>query len=113
MIPLATTTISVLRLPDEDPDDPRDPYDAQPERDTASSGVRARIGQPSGSEQLAGGSQEIIDAVLWSEPVDLTNDDQVLDGGTGTVYDVAAVFQQNGLGLEHTKAWLRHVKGVS
>jgi hypothetical protein len=116
MIPLATTTIAVLEIPADVPaegEDYRDPYDAQPDAVAAVTGVRARIGQPSGTEQVAGGAQELINAVLWCDPIELTNDSKVLDESTGLMFEVAAVFQQRGLGLDHTKAWLRRTTGVS
>lgn len=115
-IPLATTTISVLRWPDDDPDDPRDPYDTPPDRVTVASGVRARIGQPSSSEQVAGGTQSLLGLRVWCDPitVGLQATDLIVDEETGDTYELDGPgFHQRGLGLDHLVAPVKQVQGVT
>lgn len=108
-IPLATTTIAVLRVEE---DETRDPYDAAPDPDTVASGVRAHISSPGGSENVAGGSQEVVTFRLDCDPTDITNTDQVQDETTDALYEVVWVEQRQGLGLDHTVADLKRVTGV-
>lgn len=115
-VPFATTTISVLRLPadlPEEDEDYRDPYDAQPAREAISTGVRAHISAPSGTERVAGGSQEVIDAKLACDPADLLHTDRVLDERTEIVYEVVWSLPRRGLGLDHTEAGLKLVEGLA
>lgn len=119
MIPLATTTISVLRVPADEPadgEDYRDPYDAQPERTVVVAGVRARIGQPSSRERVAGGTQAITDLALWCDPFNgaLLATDHVLDEATGDVYELAGPgFHQRGLDLDHFVAPIKQIVGLA
>lgn len=116
-VPLATTTIAVLRLPDgtpEEGDDWPDPYDEQlTERETIESGVRAHISAPSGQEQVAGGEQSVVRFSLACDPIDLRHTDWVLDEGTNVVYSVVWAAARRGLGLEHTAAGLQLVEGAA
>lgn len=110
-IPLATTTIRILRVP---PDPERDPTDVAPAEVEVASGVRAHISTNSGSEQVsAGASQERIYFRLAADPCDLDNEDAVVDLRTGERYQVEWVRQrQERPGLEHTQAGLRQITGV-
>ncbi|MBM4414904.1 MAG: hypothetical protein FJ035_01235 [Chloroflexi bacterium] len=107
-VPLATTTIAVLRVP---VDATRDPYDAQPAADTVASGVRAHISSPSGREHVAGGSQEVVEFRLACDPVDLRHTDRVQDEQTGSTYEVVWARPRQGLGLDHIEAGLKQVSG--
>lgn len=101
MIPLATTTGSVLRITSG-----TDPYEAAAPA-VASSGHRSHISAPTGAEIDQGGQLERIDAVLLTEElVDLTHEDLWRDDPTGDLYRVSWVRQRQGLGLDHTKAGL-------
>lgn len=91
----------------------RDPYDAQPAAATVAAGVRAHFSSPRGSEVVRGGSQVEISDKLTADPVELLNTDQVLDESTQLVYDVVWVSRRQGLGLDHTAAGLRRVKGLA
>lgn len=114
MIPIATTTITVLRLPVPDPDaDPVDPADVEPEREEAATGVRAHFSSPTGSERLGSGTQELVDFVLDCDPTDITHLDQVRDDLTGEVFNVLWSRTRIGLGLAHTQAGVRHATGVA
>lgn len=118
MIPLSTTTVSVLRTPADDPEvgeDDRDPYDAQPAPEVVASGVKAHIGQASGTERVAGGTQAILGLRVWCEPFDegLRATDQVLDESTGITYEVdGQPHHARGLGLDHIVAPLKLIEGV-
>lgn len=108
MIPLATTTITVLRPPPED-------VDAEPYSGTETTGlqpvavaVRAVISRPTGREQLAGAEQAIGDLHLVCDLVDLHHLDSVSDDTTGERYRVVWTFTYPG---EHTEAGLRRIQG--
>ena len=121
MIPIATTTISVLRAPADDPEvgeDYLDPYDPHPEREVVVSGVRARIGRGGGGmrENVAGGTQSVIGLMVWCDPFDegLVATDQLLDEQTGDVYELdGPALHQRGFGLDHFEAAIKQVVGVA
>ncbi|MBM3679152.1 MAG: hypothetical protein FJW96_14955 [Actinobacteria bacterium] len=109
-IPLATTTIAVLRVP---ADASRDPYDPQPEPETVASGIRAHISSPSGRERTAGGSQEVVEFRLACDPTDLRHTDRVQDEQSDAVYEVIWARPRQGHGLDHVEAGLKQVTGVA
>lgn len=114
MIPVATTTITVLRRPTLDGDgNVIDPYDAQPAPAVLASNVRAHISTPSGSERTAGGSETTVQWRLDCDPTDMAHTDQVRDDSTGVVYDVTWVAERRGFGLDHLVADLRRVEGMA
>lgn len=106
-IPLATTTISVLRADI----DGVDPYDPAPAASTIATGVRAVISSPSGSENIVGAEQETVTFRLDCDPTNLTHHDQVVDETSGETFDVVWARQRSGLGLDYTQAGLRQVQG--
>ena len=108
-IPIHTTTISVLRVPE---DAERDPYDAQPEAEVIASGVRAHISTGGGSETVVGGTQEVVTHRLSCDPTDIDHDDRIEDA-EGQTYDVVWVSDRVGLGMDHTQAGLKRVSGHS
>jgi hypothetical protein len=110
-IPLATTTVSVLRVP-ADPD--RDPYDPTPEPSTVATGVRATISTSSGTETVAGGSQEVVNFRMSCDqfPAKLHHKDMVVDEQSGETYNVVWTVTRNGMGLDHLQAGLQQVSGV-
>lgn len=113
MIPLATTTIDVLRLAEADRF--AEPYsgDTLPRRTTQFEGVRAVIqrqsNRSSGIEQNAGGEQSITDLELTADLIDLKHTDLVRDNSSDIVYRVVWVISYPG---EHTEAGLRRVEGL-
>lgn len=110
MIPLSTTTISVLRTPVADIYD--EPYDGSgaAERDVIATGVRAVIDRPSGiREQVQGAEQSVVELWLTCDPVDMTHMDLVRDDTTGQVYGVRYVISYLG---SHVEAGLRITEGV-
>lgn len=110
-IPLHTTTIAVLRVPD---DATRDPYDPKPAAAVVASGVRANIASPNGRERVAGGSQEVVVFRLQCDPVDLRNTDQVRDEATGELYEVVWTRPRQGpANLAYQQAELKQVEGVA
>lgn len=113
MIPVATTTISVLR--DTTVDDTTDPYDSPDsgEPEAVATGVRAVISSPTGRERNIGGTQSQVEFSLSCDPTDLKHTDLVLDEVTNLRYQVVWVTRRNGLGLEHTRAGLKMVEGIA
>jgi hypothetical protein len=109
-VTLATTTITVLRVPD---DPARDPYDPEPEPEQVVSGVRASISSPYGREDVAGGSREVVNFGLHADPCDLRHTDTVRDDRTGETFTVVWVKHRTGFGLDHVRAGLQHVSGVA
>lgn len=107
MIPLATTTIAVLRAPAGD--EYAEPYAGAGTATwtRATTGVRAVIGRPSGREEVAGGEQSVWDFQLVCDPVELRRLDQVEDESTGVVYRVVWLMAYPGL----VEAGLRLVEG--
>lgn len=109
-IPIATTTIAVLRTAVLATDDP---YEVTASPDTVATGVRAVIGAPAGSELVAGaGAQEDVTHRLDCDTTDLRNTDQVRDEVSLAVFNVVWSRQRVGFGLAHTVAGLRQVTGV-
>jgi hypothetical protein len=106
-IPIATTTVSVLRADLDNVD----PYDPAPTPATVASGVRAVISSPAGTEQVAGGQQEIVNFRLDCDTTDLRHRDQIVDDASGERFDVVWVHDRTGLGLDYTQAGLRQVEG--
>lgn len=104
-IPIATTTITVLRPAELDAsDDPYDPVETEP--DELAVGVRANIAVADGGEELTGrSSNETVRFRLRADPTDLASSDLVVDDTTGERY--AVVWARNrvtGLGLDHVIA---------
>lgn len=110
-VPLATTTVTISRIA-ADPD--RDPYDAPPDPTDVASGVRAHISTATGTEAVAGGSQEVVNFRMSCDPFDggLLHTDTVSDDTSGEVYDVVWAVARFGVGLDHFQAGLRQVSGV-
>lgn len=112
MIPLATTTIDVLRVAAAD--DYAEPYsgDDTSRRTTVAQGVRAVIGRPpnraGGKEDIAGGEQSVWDFELVCDHTDIRYTDTVKDNHDGSVYRVVWV---QSYPQEHTEAGLRIVHG--
>lgn len=107
MIPLATTTITVLRAPAGDDD--AEPYSGRtPDEWDEVATVRAVIDPGAGREQIAGGEQGISDLDLTCDLVDLNRLDQVRDDSTGITYRVVWLMTYPG---EHIEAGLRLVEG--
>lgn len=109
-IPLATTTITIKRVP---PDDTRDGYDAAPDLATIATRVAANIGAPSGSQNITTGDRTVVTFRLTCDPTDLQADDQVVDDTTGDTYRCVWARGRKGLGLNHTTAALEQVTGAS
>lgn len=109
-LPVATTTITVLRLPE---DATRDPYDPEPPPTEMATGVRASIGNPHFREEVAGGQQSVSLYRLHCDPTDLHHEDRVRDDATGEIFEVVGVKQRLGVGLDHVRATLTKIEGVA
>lgn len=109
-IPLATTTVAISRVP---PDSTRDGYDTQPAADTIATGIRAHIGNPSGSQNITVGDRTVVRFAITTDPTDLQADDTVTDEWTGDTYRCVWARRRSGLGLDHTTGALEQIAGAS
>ncbi len=100
MLPIATTTITVQR---SNQDGTRDDYDGVT-YSTITTGVRAVISEPGGTETVRGGTSETLSARLNCDPIDLRHDDRVIDETTNETWEVTWARRRYGLGLDHTVA---------
>ncbi len=109
MIPTSTTTITVLRSPVAGDYD--EPYSGSTpaDRTPVYAGVRAVIDRGTGSQRIAGGEQEVVDALLVCDPTPLSYRDQIRDDNTGDVYDIVWTIAY---APSHNEAGLRLVRGV-
>lgn len=112
MIPLATTTISVVRGADLSD---VDPWDRTPTAggETIAAGVRAVIDSPSGQEG-GPGDTETLQFTLMCDPTDVTFRDTIVDETTGESYQVVwtkLVPAPPGSDLDHVQAGLKQVTG--
>lgn len=109
-IPLASTTVSILR--------PlvtiNDPYNDNTGTDysTVESGIRAHISSPSGREIVRGGEQADVSFHLSADPCDLDHADRIVDEMTGATYLVDWTFDRPGFGLDHVEAGIRKIVGL-
>lgn len=109
MIPLSTTTITVLRVASVDPYEPSTMAPG-----TVVTGVRAHISVPNvGASQIVGGQQSVVEPRLTCDVCDLRHTDEVRDDSTGQTFQVSWVQQRLGLGLDHLEAGLRIVQGAA
>jgi len=110
MIPISLTTVTVSRVT---PDSTRDGYDPQPAPTTISSGVRAVIGNPGGSQNITAGDRTVVTFPFTTDPADITADDTLTDDVTGTTYRVMWARARTGLGLDHIEGECEQVEGAS
>lgn len=113
-IPFATTTITVTRIETSSAStDLIDPYDAvQPAPTTVASGVRATIGPPSATTELAGGRRVEYDVRFASDVTDLEPGDTVTDA-TGNVWRLIWAQRVAALGSDHMVGLLRATTGAT
>lgn len=109
-IPLATTTVTVTRVP---PDATRDGYDAPPAPVTVASGIRATISGPKSRVNLAGGQRVVSDASFHTDPADIQPGDTLTDATSGRAYSVLWAQQRYELGLGYCYGDLRIVSGAA
>ena len=120
MIPLATTTVSILRI--AAPDEYAEPYGGKTNADRAVvvSGVRAVIdipvGRQAGIERVAGGEQTRTELRLAADPCDINRTDVVKDEVTGIFYTVTWCLRYPGNGsagdMGHVEAGIVNVEGL-
>lgn len=113
-LPMATTTIDVLRLASADmyADPYANPKAVDNRRTVVASGVRAVMSTPSGGEQQAGGEQSTIIRKFDCDVCDITYLDLIKDNTTGIVYEVQWVAEHNGFGLDHMSGKATKVSGL-
>lgn len=107
-LPLATTTVTVLRLP---ADVMRDGYDDPPDRTSVVTGLRAQIGSPSGRESVTAGDRTVATFTLHTDPFEFTASDRIVDEGTGETYDLVWAQRRDGM-LAHTVGALVQATGA-
>lgn len=109
-IPVATTTISVLRAPRSLP---VDDFDAPSvgEFDTVATGVRATLGATTGVKVSGNGTRQELTVRFGCDPTTLGFTDKVLDESTGVTYDVVWAHARTGLGIDHVEGELVLVTG--
>lgn len=120
MIPLATTKVTILRVPAVD--EYAEPYSGSTnaDRDVVVSGIRAVIdipvGRQAGIERVAGGEQTRTELRLAADPCDLNRTDVVLDELTGIYYTITWCLRYSGNGaagdLGHVEAGIVNVEGL-
>jgi hypothetical protein len=108
-LPLTATTIAIRR-PTEAATDPTDPPTVTP----VAAGVPAVIASPAGTDFVAGGSRELVDAALLVDPdVDVQREDLIDDELTGATWRVTWLRERTGLGLGHLRGGLQRVTGAA
>lgn len=108
-LPLATTTVTILRAPAAD--DYAEPYSGTPTAglDEVVTGVPAVIYAPTGREAVAGGEQTATDLRFVCEPVDIKSTDYLKDDTTGVTYRITWWISYPG---EHVEGAIRLVEGL-
>lgn len=109
MIPLATTSITISRIP---ADPTRDGYDTPPPPATIATGVRAHLSGPGKSTDLSSGQRIATTWRLDADPCDLQAGDLITDANSGTTYRAMSADRRYGLGLDHTVATLERIDGA-
>ena len=108
MLPISSTTVTVTRT-----DGTGDPYETATAA-TVVAGLRSHVSVPTGQDLRVGGAQEIVDAVLLTQPSpQLRRADAVTCNQTGDRYRITWVRTRPGLGLTHQQAGLVAVKGAA
>lgn len=110
MIPIATTTVSVWRLP---VDDTRDGFDNPPARTQVKAGLRAAITGQTIRTDLSAGDKVVVDWHLTTDLFDFVNDDQLQDETTGDFFTLLGVVKRGGFGLDHCEGRVRQIEGLS
>lgn len=108
MIPLSTTTISVLRVAEADLY--AEPYAGSDEaaRTTVASGIRAVIDRPGGNLQQEGGQQNVADYGLVADPIpELKYLDLIKEDTTGRTFKIVWFIDY----FDHVEALMRDVEG--
>lgn len=105
MIPLSTTTISVLHMADADLDE--EPYSGTDERAVTATAVRAVIDHPTGAIDVEGGVQAVSQYGLKCDLVTLDYRDHIRDDTTGQEFTITWYLTWP----EHVEAGLRDVRG--
>lgn len=114
-IPLATTTISVLRQSEEDLlGEPEFSGDDTSSYNAVASGIRANIGSPGATVNTTSGQQVSTGFKFQCDPViDLDRTDLIKDEKTGIVYTLNWAQLRTGLGINHWEGALFIVEGLA
>lgn len=137
-IPINTTTVTVLRpgVPSgfEDsyfdefgsPSAPVDPllasYDLPVDQGgvgvmqyvVITTGLRAHIGSPAGTENIVGGDMESVEFKATTDPFDIEPRDQILDERNGVTYDVITAVKRDEISfMSHSQVTLNRQRGLA
>jgi hypothetical protein len=108
-LPLATTTMTVLRAADQ-----TDAYpDADPVFSPVLTGVRAHTFRPRGREEGPLSQRSVTTAFVLLDVVDVRHTDVLRDEHTLTLWQVmtVTVIADQNVGLDHIKCSVRKVEG--
>lgn len=137
-IPIATTTVTILRpgipsgFEDEfmdefgNPSAPTDPllasYNLPADQGgvgvleyvVITTGLRAHIGSPAGSENTVGGDMESVDFKATTDPFDIEPRDQILDERNGVTYDVVTAVKRDEISfMSHSQVTIQRQRGLA
>lgn len=109
-IPIANTTISVLRQPVDPTVDDMDAPTVD-DYELIVSGVRATLGATTGVKVSGNGTRQELTIRFGCDPTSLNFTDKVLDESTGVTYGVVWAHTRLGLGVDHIEGELVLVTG--
>jgi hypothetical protein len=108
VIPLATTSIDVLRgEPVNEYDEPYGDANDPSTWPAVATEIRAVIDHPTGNLDLGGGQQNVVNYHLTSDPVELQHTDRIFEPSTGRTFRIVWYLAYP----EHVEAGLRDVEG--
>lgn len=112
---IATTTISVLRVPagTDEINNPRDGDDPLPDPEQIDSLVVASIGMGRATENRDGTSRTVGVTRLICDPTDLLHTDLIIDETTGITWALTSSVTDYRLDLNYMAADLQRVSGVA
>lgn len=109
-LPLATTTISTTRVPN---DGTTDLYDEGAAPVAVLAGVRAVVTGPSSRTTFAAGERVVTTASFRADPCDVQTGDLMTDDTSGAVYQVLWALDRYEMGLAFTYGNLQIVEGAT
>jgi hypothetical protein len=116
-IPIATTTLTVLRpgpAAGTDPQLASYGLDAPATPVQVVAGVRAHIGSPSGVEKIVNGEQTHVSYRCTADPADIQSRDRVVSSRDGLTYEVSyAVLRNDVPALAHLQMALTRDEGFA
>ena len=106
MIAVATTTVTVRTITEDEPGEGRTVT-------STARHVRAHFSAVSGSESTSpGGGQSTLSGTALLDPCTVAHTDQLVDENTGEVWEVQATRLNRGVGLDHVRCEVKRIEGV-